>query len=231
MPENENRHTLGSFDNALNALRSNVFMMASLTERGMNNAVRGLFERDDDLCNIAIADDEEIDLLEMQIDRDGVDIMLRFQPVAEDLRQVVSSMKISVNLERIADQSVTIARRARKLNQQPVISEIHFLDPMFSMALSMYSDALKAFADRNMELAKTIKPRDKELDVLNHDITDQFTDCIQNHPGAVREYMNLIFIARSIERIGDHATNIAEDAFYAITAEDIRHNQAASTAS
>lgn len=200
-------------------------MMSSLAERGMNNALRGLFERDDDLCNIAIADDEEIDLLEMQIDREGVDIMLRFQPVAEDLRQVVSSMKISVNLERIADQSVAIARRARKLNQQPAIAEVHYLDAMFAKANSMYADAMKAFADRDVELAKTIKARDKELDQLNHDITDRYTDCMQQHPAAVREYMNLIFIARSIERVGDHATNIAEDAFYAITAEDIRHNQ------
>jgi len=228
MPENENRHTLGLFENALNALRSNVFMMASLTERGINNALRGLAERDDDLCNIVIADDEEIDLLEIQIDREGVDIMLRFQPVAEDLRHVVSSMKISVNLERIADQSVTIARRARKLNQQPAVSELHFLDSMFVKAMSMYSDALKAFADRDMNLAKTIKPRDKELDQINHDITDRYTDCMQKNPGSVREYMNLIFIARAIERIGDHSTNIAEDAVYAITAEDIRHPQTVS---
>src|SRR5436190_271662 len=109
-------HILGTFDHALDNLRNNVLMMAGLAERTLANAAKGLFERDDDLSNIVIADDEEIDTLEIQIDREGVEALMRFQPVASDLRRVVTAMKSSVNIERIADQAVNISRRARKLS-------------------------------------------------------------------------------------------------------------------
>src|SRR5438093_943921 len=105
------KHILGTFDEALGSLRNNVLMMAGLAERSLERAMKGLTERDDDICANAIADDEEIDQLEIQIDKDGVDILLRFQPVASDLRRVVSAMKLSSNLERIADQATNIARR------------------------------------------------------------------------------------------------------------------------
>src|SRR5436189_6424668 len=115
------KHILGTCDEALGALRNNVLMMAGLTERSLERAMKGLFDRNDDLCATTIADDEEIDQLEKQIDKDGVDILLRFQPVASDLRRVVSAMKLSSNLERMADQATTIARRARKLNRHPAL--------------------------------------------------------------------------------------------------------------
>src|SRR6266536_5532470 len=111
------KHILGTFDEALASLRSNVLMMAGLAERSLDRAIKGLLQRDDSLCTTAIADDEEIDQLEKQIDKDGVDLLIRFQPVASDLRRVVSAMKLSPNLERIADESVSVARKARKLNQ------------------------------------------------------------------------------------------------------------------
>ena len=118
------KHILGTFDGALATLRNNVLMMAGLTERSLDRAMKGLFQRDENLCATAIADDEEIDQLEKQIDKDGVDILLRFQPVASDLRRVVSAMKMSSNLERMADQATTIARRSRKLNQHPPLPEV-----------------------------------------------------------------------------------------------------------
>ena len=123
------KHILGTFDEALGSLRNNVLMMAGLAERSLERAMKGLIERDDDICANAIADDEEIDQLEMQIDKDGVDILLRFQPVASDLRRVVSAMKLSSNLERIADQATNIARRARKLNQHPPLPELELILP------------------------------------------------------------------------------------------------------
>jgi len=123
------KHILGTFDEALGSLRNNVLMMAGLAERSLERAMKGLIERDDDICANAIADDEEIDQLEIQIDKDGVDILLRFQPVASDLRRVVSAMKLSSNLERIADQATNIARRARKLNQHPPLPELELILP------------------------------------------------------------------------------------------------------
>ena len=119
-------HILGTFDEALSSLRNNVLMMSSLTERSLDRAISGLLQRDDELCVTAIADDEEIDQLEKQVDKDGVDLLLRFQPVASDLRRVVSAMKLSSNLERMADQAVNIARKARKLNRHPALPEMRF---------------------------------------------------------------------------------------------------------
>ena len=123
----ESKHTLGTFEHALENLRNNVMMMASQTERSLNRALKGLMERDDKLSALAIADDEEIDQLEKQIDKDGIELLLRFQPVASDLRRVVSAMKLSSNLERIADQATNIARKARKLNKHPALPEIFCL--------------------------------------------------------------------------------------------------------
>ena len=125
------KHILGTFDEALASLRNNVLMMSSLTERSLDRAITGLLQRDDELCAIAIADDEEIDQLEKQVDKDGIDLLLRFQPVASDLRRVVSAMKLSSNLERMADQGTNIARRARKLNQHPPLPETELITPMY----------------------------------------------------------------------------------------------------
>src|SRR5437667_4696279 len=140
------RHILGTFDEALASLRNNVLMMSSLTERSLDRAVTGLLQRDDDLCVLAIADDEEIDQLEKQVDKDGVDLLLRFQPVASDLRRVVSAMKLSSNLERMADQAVNIARKARKLNAHPALPEILLLTPMQDHAMAMLRDRVDAYA-------------------------------------------------------------------------------------
>src|SRR2546423_8038076 len=132
------RHILGTFDEALGSLRNNVLMMAGLAERSLERAMKGLTERDDDLCANAIADDEEIDQLEIQIDKDGVAILLRFQPVASDLRRVGVAMKLSSNLERMADQATTIARPARQLNQHPPLPEVAFMQPLNEQATSMF---------------------------------------------------------------------------------------------
>lgn len=222
-------HILGNFDNALQSLRNNVLMMASLAERNVSNAAKGLFERDDDLSNIVIADDEEIDLLEIQVDREGVEVLMRFQPVASDLRQVVTAMKSSVNIERIADQAVNIARRARKLSQNPELPIVRSLEPMFAMASKMLADAIKAYADGDATLGRELKPRDKELDQLNREFADTCTELMAAEPHLIQGYLNLIFIARFVERIGDHATNLGEDIVFAVEAEEIRHSQGAST--
>jgi phosphate transport system protein len=221
------RHILGTFDEALASLRNNVLMMSSLTERSLERAMKGLFQRDDDLCAHAIADDEEIDQLEMQIDKDGVAILLRFQPVASDLRRVVSAMKLSSNLERMADQATTIARRARKLNHHPPLTEVELIRPMYDHAMSMFKDSVDAFVREDVDLARAIVPRDQRLDDLNRMASHKLVDRMAQDPDQLRGYLNLVFVGRCLERVGDHATNIAEDAVYAAAAEDIRHQTAA----
>jgi phosphate transport system protein len=217
------KHILGTFDESLTALRNNVLMMAGLSERSLGRAMKGLFDRNDDLCANTIADDEEIDQLEKQIDKDGVDILLRFQPVASDLRRVVSAMKLSTNLERIGDQATTIARRARKLNRHPSLAEVELIKPMYEQAMSMFKDSVDAFAREDVDLGCAVVTRDEKLDDLNHEASRKLIERMAQDPDQLRGYLNLIFVGRCLERVGDHATNIAEDAVYAAAAQDIRH--------
>lgn len=218
-----NPHISSDFESSLAELRDNVLMMASLTERNLENARKGFVERDEDWCNTAIADDEEVDTLEIQIDRDGIDLMLRFHPVASDMRNVLAAMKLSVNLERTSDQAVNIARRSRKLAALKPAPEAELIIPMFEASYSLYRDSIRAYADNDMELARSLKARDRKLDEMNREVANTLTDTMTVKPEEIRTYMDLIFIARFLERIGDQATNIAEDTVFAICAEDIRH--------
>src|SRR5437667_5815010 len=209
------KHTLGTFEQALEGLRNSVMMMASQTERSLGRALKGLMERDDELCALAIADDEEIDQLEKQIDKDGIDLLLRFQPVASDLRRVVSAMKLSSNLERMADQATNIARKARKLNKHPALPEILLLTPMQDHAMAMLRDRVDAYAREDAQAARAIIPQDDALDKMNAQVGRQLIDRMTRDPEHLRGYINLMFIARIPEHVNDHATKITEDAVYA----------------
>lgn len=223
------RHTLKSFDEALTSLRNLVLSMASLSIRSLENALRGLQERDDDLCLQTIADDEEIDQLEKQVDREGVDLLIRYQPVASDLRRVVSAMRISPNLERIADEAVSIARRARKLNRHRELREVELITKMALHALAMVRDSIDAFTREDPDRGRELIGRDDPLDEMNADSARQLLVRAGEDPEELRGYLNLLFIARHLERVGDHATNIGEEAVYAAAAEDIRHQRPAAT--
>ncbi len=217
------RHILREFDRALEALRSDALMMASLTDRNLQNAMTCLLDRNSELCAITISDEKEVDALEKKVDSDGVEILLRFQPVASDLRQVVSTMKLGSNLERVADQAVKIARRSRKLTLEPELDEAIALGPLFIEAISLFRDSIRAYADGDVTLARSLRVRDRELDQMNHDIADNLTAKMAGRPERIPDYLHLLFIARHLERVGDHAKNIGEDAVYSAEAEDIRH--------
>jgi phosphate transport system protein len=217
------RHILQHFETALESLRANVLMMASLTDHTLQNAMTCLLDRESRNAALTIADEEEIDALEKTIDRDGIDILLRFQPVAFDLRQVISAMKLSGNLERIADQAVKIAERSESLNRKPELEETSALGPIFLEAITLFRDSVRAYADADVSLARSIRARDRELDEMNRQITSDVTAVMGSHPTRIADYVHLLFIARYLERVGDHAKNIGEDAVYAAEAEDIRH--------
>lgn len=144
MPE-QAKHIISSYDAALYGLRNDVLMMSSLTDRLLQTAFEAFLTRNSELCDQVIAEDEEIDTLEKQVDQDGVGLLIRFHPVATDMRQVVSAMKVSTNLERIGDQSVTIARRAKRLNLRPLVSEVALLEPAYRQALVIFRDSIRAF--------------------------------------------------------------------------------------
>jgi phosphate transport system protein len=198
-------------------------MMLSLTDRIFQNAFEALLRRDSELCDHVVAEDEEIDILEKQVDEDGVKLLIRFHPVASDMREVVSEMKVSANLERIADQSVSIARRAKHLNNRPAVRELALLEPPYRLAVTIFRDSIRAFADADYELARTLKLEDRELDALTDDVNEKLVQRATLDPELVPSYVDLIFVARALERIGDHATNIAEDSFWRDQAADIRH--------
>ena len=216
-------HTLTPFTENLDQLRHSVLLIARLAKRNLQNSVRGLFERADDFCNDAIADDEEIDFLEMQIDREGLSIMSRFQPVASDLREVVSAMKIGANIERIGDQTVNIARRARKINEHPEVEELQELNAVIHLAMKMFQDSITAYESRDKQLALDVKVQDKQLDKLNKELNEKLILRMQDDSDRLPIYLNIILISRCLERIGDHAANISEDVVFAVSAEDIRH--------
>jgi phosphate transport system protein len=217
------QHILGTFDEALGDLRNDLLTMAGLAERSLDRAIKGLFQRDDNLCTSAIADDEEVDQLEMKIDKAGLEILLRYQPVASDLRRVISAMKLSPNIERVADEATNIAERASKLNRHPPLAEVNLIVPIQAHAISMLKDGIDAFVREDVELARAVVSRDKQLDEMNASANRQLTERMMQYRDQLRGYLNLILISRCLERVGDHATNIAEDAVYAAAAEDIRH--------
>ena len=217
------KHILTTFDEALSDLRKDLLTMVELSEHSLSHAINGLLQRDDHLCTKAIADDEQVDQLETQIDKTGVEILLRYQPVASDLRQVISVMKLSPNIERIADEATNIAECARRLNRHPPLREVNLIVPIQAQAISMFKDSIDAFVREDVELARAIVSRDKQLDDMNASANRQLTDRMMQDRDQLRGYLNLILISRCLERVGDHATNIAEDAVYAAAAEDIRH--------
>ncbi len=218
-----NPHILSGFELRLMEFRKNALVMASLARSSIERARRGVLERDEGACNTVIVDDEEIDVLEVEMDRDGIALLLKFQPMASDLRLVIATMKFSANLERIADQAVGIARRARKLNLKARHPEVAGIEPIFDSADAMVADAIRAFADRDPERARTLRDRDAVLDAMNRDYANRLAGLMQKTPDRIEECLDLIFIARFLERIGDQATNIAEDTVFAVEAEDIRH--------
>jgi phosphate transport system protein len=219
----QSKHINSSFDAALYGLKNDVLMMSSLTDRMFQTAVEGLLNRDSDLCSQVIADDEEIDALEKKVDLDGIKLLVRFQPVASDMREVISAMKISTSLERVADESVTIARRTKRLNARPAMPELALLEPPYHLALVIFRDSIRAFADGDCEHARTLKLKDRELDALTDDVTDRLSERVAHDSEFATGYLGLIFIARAFERIGDNSANIAEESFWRDQAEDIRH--------
>jgi phosphate transport system protein len=225
MPE-QGKHISSSYDAALYGLKNDVLMMSSLTDRIFQTAFEALLNRNSELCDHVIAEDEQIDTLEKQVDQDGVGLLIRFHPVASDMREVISAMKVSTNLERVADQSVTIARRAKRLSGRSLLSEVALLEPAYHLALGIFRDSIRAFAERDCTLARSLKPRDKELDALTTDIGEKLIVTATADPENVSSYLDLVFVSRALERIGDHATNVAEDSFWRDQATDIRHTQA-----
>lgn len=216
-------HILRDFDQAIAALRNEVLTMAAKTRHNLERAVCALLERNVELANAVIADDDEVDDAERKIDQLGMDILVRFHPVATDLRLVVSSMKISMNLERISDHATNIAKRAKKMSTSHELPDATLIEPLYTLADHLLRDAISAYSDRNAELGASLHVRDKELDRLHNAATVTFGSRIEQCNGRSQDYLHLILVTRSLERVGDLAVNIGEDAVFLEVAKDLRH--------
>ena len=196
--------------------------MASRAETAVNESVQALMQRDHDLALRVKADDDVIDQYEREIDEMAIQLLTR-APLATNLRLVAVAMKISQNLERIGDEATKIAKRARDLSQEPPVKINLDLTRMASLSLDMVKDALDSFVHRDSVAARAIIPRDKEVDALNLQLHDLLAQHMMTNPDTIARCLHWIVATKSLERIADHAKNIAEEVVYLCEAQDIRH--------
>jgi len=213
------------FENQLAHIRETLLLMSSLTDRSLTLAVRAVAERDDSSADLVESSDSEIDHLEVTVDDMVVTYMATHGPIARDSRLMLIASKISSNLERIADQATTIARRARALNKEPQLLIVEDIPHMATMTQTLLHDVIAAFVEGKFELAQAVIPRDKEIDELNRRIARKLIDLMIASPENVTRAVNLMAIAKAIERAADHVQNIAEEVFYLYSGQDIRHEQ------
>ena len=210
------------FETGIENLRQKLLVMASHTEKAVNDAIQSLTQRDLELALRVKADDEVIDKYEVEIDELAIQLLTK-APLATNLRLVTVAMKISQDLERIGDEATKIAKRARDLSQEPPVKIQLDLPRMATRALAMLKAALDAFVQHDAVAARAVIPQDKEVDALNKQIHAALEQHMVEHPDAISRCLHWMVAAKSLERIADHATNIAEDVVYLWEAQDIRH--------
>src|SRR5436309_2564151 len=210
------------FEQEIAALKETLLTMASLAEAAVNKALQALVERNDDLARAVKEEDSAIDRLEIELDDMAISLLSK-APLASDLRLITVAMKISHDLERVADEATTIARRSLELSQEPQLKPYIDIPRMAKMALEMLDDALDAFVHRNPEKARAVIPRDKEVDLTNKQLHRELSSYMVEKPATITRCLNLMVISKSLERIADHATNVAEEVVYLYEAKDIRH--------
>ncbi len=211
------------FDEELQHLNSVVLQMGSLVEKAIKESVQALIDRDDELARSVISGDHQINALDIEIDEESIRLIALRQPKAGDLRLITTAMKITTDLERMGDLAVSIAQRAIELNKEPVLKEYIDIPRMREIAQSMTRDALDAFVKRDMRLAKDVIMRDDEIDDLKHKILSELLFLMTENPSLICRSMRTTFVAQSLERIADHATNIAEMVLYLIEGKITRH--------
>ena len=210
------------FEVELQALRDRLLAMGSLAETMIHQAIKALVDRDQGLVQAVLAHEEEIDLLCIEIDdRCFTQIALR-QPMASDLRFLVAGIKINSDLERIGDQAVSIALRARSLISQPQLKPLIDIPRMAELVQWMVRKSLDAFVRQDPELARSVIDRDDDVDALRDQVVRELLTYMMGDPTTVPRALDLILVSRNLERIADHATNIAEDVIYIVRGEDVR---------
>jgi phosphate transport system protein len=217
------KHFLPGFDQALESVKADVLLMANLVSRNLGNARAGFIKRDEDFCAAAIADDEEVDLLEKQVDQAGTEVLMRFQPMVVDLRTVLVTVKLASHLERISDYAVSIARRTRHLVQDAELEEAKSLDGLFDSIQKLFAEAIASFNTIDIARAGWVRGQVDALAEQARNLSDKFTDLIEERSFASRGYVGLMTIAESLEEITYLCGSIATEVIYIAEARDVRH--------
>ncbi len=212
------------FQKELEALKENLLKMATLVEETIHDAVQSLVKRDSDLANQIFQREKQINEMELIIDEMCLKLLALRQPMAVDLRFITSAMKIITDLERMGDQAVNIAERALSLNQEPQLKPYIDLPRMAEIAQSMVKDVLDAFVNRDVQLARSVCERDDLVDGLNDQVVRELLTYMMSDPKTIPRAVHLMIVARCLERIADHATNIAEDIIFMVAALVIKHH-------
>ncbi len=211
------------FEKELHALKENLLKMGALVEQAIANAIKSLVERDSELAEKTIHSDSEIDELEIKLEEMAIRLLALRQPMARDLRFIVKGTKIITDLERMGDLAVNICERALELNKEPPLKPYIDLPRMAEKAQLMLKESLDAFVREDTELALKVCQDDQLIDDLNNQIFRELLTFMLEDPRTISRAIRISFISKYIERIGDHATNIAEDVIYMVKAKDIRH--------
>lgn len=212
------------FQEELEALKERLLAMGGLAEERVREAVRGLTDRDPDQVEAVMVGDEPINDLHIEIDARCFKLLALHQPMAADLRVIVAAVKINTDLERVGDLAVNIAEAGKRYLQHPPVKPLIDIPRMGDIAQVMLRDALDAFVRRDVALAEAVLAEDDRLDALRTQIFRELITYMLEDPATIEPSLDLILISRHLERIGDHATNVAEDVIFMVSARDVRHH-------
>ena len=211
------------FSQELDELKKKLLVMAANAETSVTRAIKAFTDRDDDRARRVKQDDSILDAFEKEIDELSIHLLSK-APLASELRLITVAMKVSHDLERVGDEATTISRRVIELNQEPQLHTEVDIPHMASLGLQMLKEALNAFVNHEPAKARAIIPRDKQIDSLNKQLHRELASYMVELPSTISRCLHLMTISKSLERIGDHATNIAEEVVYLHEGEDIRHD-------
>jgi len=210
------------FELELEELKNKLLTMGSYAETAVSDAVRSVIDRDSSLARRVCNSDDTMDGFEVEIDEMCIRLLAK-APLATDLRMIAVAMKINQNLERVGDEATTIARRSLELLKEPQLKECVDLARMAGMALEMLKASLDSFVNKEPEQARAIIPRDKEVDEINRHLYRELSSYMIENPANITRCLHLMTVCKALERIADHAANIAEEVVYLCEARDIRH--------
>ena len=219
----EREHFSKQFDTGLNDIREKLLEMGGKVEVMLANAMQSLVERDTELAEKTIAFDHEINRLEMVIDEKCLEVLARRQPAARDLRFITLALKIVTDLERIGDQCANIAKRAKELNLEPSLKPYIDMPRMAQAASDMVKEALDAFVRGDEALAIKVCEDDQFVDDLNEQIQRELLTFMMGDPSTISRAIKINHVSKCLERIADHATNVAEMVIFMVKGKDIRH--------